>query len=275
MIKIKTYSIKKLTLTNELLISFINNFWSDIFNNIKDTSYLMLMCKVQFTNEEMGHRTLGHLRKVNYEDKELFIDYLTERLGLLNDSYMTHSILNISFSYIIKPGKCTDKNRALLQDLSDKNITAHSFNNMKLPISMDPRDYGKVLILNNLILENDKLIYRSIVELGTKTFKIDISKDLMVNTVKIQGAADLEWVDTRLSSDIEDSTTFKREIKKSTIYFMDGVKVLRKQQLNAKPFRKERIDNHLLSKFYTLDIETIKQDNKIIPYLISAYNGKD
>ena len=121
MIKLKTYSIKNLTLSNELLVTYINNFWGDILNNIKDTSHLMLMCKVQFSDETTGYRTLGHLRKVNFEDKDLFIDYLTQRLSILSDSYMTLPISNIIFSYIIKEGKCTEINRALLQDLSDKN----------------------------------------------------------------------------------------------------------------------------------------------------------
>jgi hypothetical protein len=36
----------------------------------------MVLVKVQFTKSEMGHRTLGHLRRLNLDDKDLFIDYL-------------------------------------------------------------------------------------------------------------------------------------------------------------------------------------------------------
>jgi hypothetical protein len=86
MINTKTYPIvNNVLLTNEILDSYINNFWSDVFTNIKDTSHLMLMCKVQFTESQdsnsLGYRTLGHLVKVNYSDKELFIEYLQERLN--------------------------------------------------------------------------------------------------------------------------------------------------------------------------------------------------
>jgi len=48
MIKLQTYSIDKLLLTNEVLEAYINNFWNDIFTPIKDTKHLMLMCKVEF-----------------------------------------------------------------------------------------------------------------------------------------------------------------------------------------------------------------------------------
>ena len=59
---------------------------------------------------------------------------------------------------------------------------------------------------------------------------------LLTNNVRIQGAINLSWVDTKISDDV-----FMREIKKSTIYFMDGVVVLRKQTLNTKPLKYEEI----------------------------------
>lgn len=64
-----------------------------------------------------------------------------------------------------------------------------------------------------------------------------------------------------------------REIQKSTIYFEDGVAVLRKQELPAKAFKKGSLDHKISNFFVTLDIETIKQNGKLVPYLICAYNG--
>jgi hypothetical protein len=44
MINQKNYPINnKLHLTNELLVTYINNFWIDIINDIKDTTHLMLI----------------------------------------------------------------------------------------------------------------------------------------------------------------------------------------------------------------------------------------
>ena len=199
MIKIKSYSItNNLTLTNELLGSYINHFWIDIFNNIKDTSHLLLMCKVNFSDENLGHRTLGHLRKVNFNDKDLFIDYLTQRLSILNDSYVTAPISEITFSYVIKAGQCTDDNRALLKDLTDRSLTTHRFNNMELPTSMNPSDYG-VILVDNYVQVGGESIHRFIVESGTKQYIIDVSSDGMSNTVRILGAIDLEWTDTKIN----------------------------------------------------------------------------
>jgi hypothetical protein len=222
MIKTQTYPINNLPITSELLTSFINSFWREIFNSLRDTNHLYLLCKVQFADQKVGYRTLGHLRKVNFEDKELFIDYLIQRLGLLTESYMVHAISNITFSYVIKEGRCNDSNRALLNNLEDKVSTNHTFNNMQLPISMNPKDYGKIEVFNE-IDENGLIFYRYIVTNGSRTYRIDMFERSSV--VTILGNIDLSWTDTRIDRSLD---TFMREIKKSTIYFMDGEVVLRK-----------------------------------------------
>jgi len=173
MIKLQTYSIDKLLLTNEVLEAYINNFWNDIFTPIKDTKHLMLMCKVEFKESEVGYKTLGDLRRVNISDKELFTEYLQERLGYLNDSYTSNSLDEIAFSYIIKEGLATD-NRRLLQDVSDKSLATHRFNNMNLPISMKPSDYGTVIGSTLFELEN---FTRYFVTDNRKVFQLDVSLD--------------------------------------------------------------------------------------------------
>jgi hypothetical protein len=268
MIKIKSYSINNSLLTSELLSSYIDLFWKEVFHQLTkgpSIQHLMLMCKISFNSKsmEMGYRTLGHLRRVNYEDKELFTGYLQERLGYLNDSYTSNSLDEITFSYIERDGLAID-NRRLLQDVSDKSLATHRFNNMNLPISMVPSDYG--LIRSTTIFET---FTRYIVTDNKKVFEIDVTLNGFVNNVSVLGLSDLKWTDTKLSEG------FKREIGKSTIYFVDGEAVLRKQLLSAKPFRKLVPDKKLTTNFLTMDIETIKLDTgKLTPYLICAYDGQ-
>lgn len=271
MIQFKSYSINKLTLTNQILVLYINRFWVDIFTNIKDNSHIMLMCKVQFSDESMSYRTLGHLRSVNFTDKELFIDYLSKRLTVLNDSYITVPITKITFSYITKTGFAVDTSAHLL-DLENKSQTTHIFNNMILPITMNPSEYGEIIVDNYVQLEGE-YFHRFVAVKGDKTYQIDVYNDGLINKVRILGNIDLSWMDTKIGEIGTD--IFKREIKKSTIYFMDGEKVLRKQILNAKPFRKLVYDAHQSNNFYTIDIETTNHNGKLIPYLICAFDGKD
>jgi len=234
MIKTITYPIKDLYLSKGVISTFISKFWNDIFTPLikdNDSLHLMILCKVEFTDEAQGYRTLGHLRRVNFDDKNQFINYLVERLGVLNDSYSSISISKITFTYIIKKGLATGT-RTLLLNMEDKVSTAHRFNNMNLPVTMLPSEYGDILATFSI-----DGFTRYIVKNITKTFQIDVSLDKLVNKVTLFGVSDLNWTDTFVSEGC-----FKREIGKSTIYFLDGVEILRKQTLVAKPFRRLKED---------------------------------
>jgi hypothetical protein len=132
MIQIKKYPIQNILLSKQVLSIYINKFWNDVFSQIKSGNHLWLMCKVNFTEAEQGYKTLGHLRRVNFTDKELFIEYLSERLGILSDAYISGSISEITFSYIIQEGLASKKDRQLLQDLTDKPTATHRFNNYNI-----------------------------------------------------------------------------------------------------------------------------------------------
>lgn len=121
------------------------------------------------------------------------------------------------------------------------------------------------ILAKEVLLNNIKYIIKSSTN---KFFEIISNIEGTINNITILGASDLKWMDTKVSEG-----SFKREISKSTIYFMDGVEVLRKQLVPSKPFRKTKVDKYLQEKFVTFDIETIRKDNKLIPYLICAYNG--
>jgi hypothetical protein len=187
----------------------------------------MILCKVQYSDTGLGnsnsYKTLGPLRRVEHKDLDLFINYLTERLGILIDSYNPTVKSKIIFTYIIKEGEISSSDRLLLQDLSDKKLPFYEFNKIKIPVSMNPSDYGTVLadkVVNNLT--------RYIITNNKRVFQIDVSLDQMINYVTILGASELKWIDTKLSD-----YAFKREIGKSTIYFLDGEIIIKKQTIKC------------------------------------------
>jgi hypothetical protein len=231
----------------------------------------MLLIKSQYTESVLGYRTLAHLRKrkVNFNNKELFIKYLVERLGILNESYQVLPISELLFTYIIKDGLATAEDQASLTHIEDKDLAWHRFNNKDLPITMDPYKFGEVKARQEI----ENFIRYIVLTSKNKLFQIDSSQEGLVNNVTILGGADLKWTDTAINYSID---SFKREIQKSTIYFLDGEVVLRKQVLSAKPFKSMKVDKVINESFITIDIETIKNsDNQLVPYLINAYNGID
>jgi hypothetical protein len=193
MIQTKTYPIQDLYLTKGVISSFTSRFWNEEYSLItssENQKYLMLLVKVQFTEESLGHRTLGHLRKVNFEDKNPFIDYIVERLSILNDSYTSNNISKIIFTYIVKEGIATGT-RTLLLDIGENETVSHRFNNMNLPATMIPSEYGVVRGISKF----DTFV-RHFVTNNKKLFQIDVSLDKLINNVTLIGASDLKWIDT-------------------------------------------------------------------------------
>jgi len=191
MIKTKSYILPNSLITSELLIAYISKFWNYVFSPLilnGVDQHLMVLCKVAY-NQPMfdanpAYKTLGNLRRVNHSDKELFQEYLIQRLGHLSDSYTTDSISNISFSYLTKEGLATDSDRRLLQDISDKSLASHRYNNMILPITMVPSEYGDIR-LTNYIQVGGESIQRFMVINGNKSYEIDVSSDGFINKVTV------------------------------------------------------------------------------------------
>ena len=266
MLKQQTYTLEysNLTITNDVLQGYIKLFWKDIFiplNSHNPNIHLMLLCKVQFVDSTMGYRTLADLRRVNFSDRGLFTEYLVNKLGVLSDSYKVTPVTKIIFSYAVKDGVAKN-NQHLFKEL-EYEVRAHNYNNLVLPLSMDPKDYG-VVILDSKVSDNKT---RYVIDNNGQTFIIDVTNNT-VNNVRITGAIDLAWTDIRLSDN-----TFKRIIGKNTLYIRDGIKVVSSKELNAKPFRKLTIDNKLtpVNKYMTIDIETVTIEGSVIPYLICGY----
>ena len=130
-------------------------------------------------------------------------------------------IFKVIFSYIIKDG-LAQGDRMLLQATEYK-VSTYNYNNLVLPLSMNPLDYGE-------IFHSDSS--KSVVRNGGNIFLFETSPDGLVNSVTISGAKDIKWKDTRISD-----TQFKREIGSTTHYIENGVIILSEKELNAKPFR--------------------------------------
>ena len=264
----KSYTLPQAAaLTTIILKHYINLFFSEVFTPLFSESkpvHLMIMIKVEFKDDSMGYRTLADLRKVNFDDLDIFTAYINDRLGILSDSYKDNPVKNIIFTYLVKDG-LAEGDRMLMQRTEYK-VSSHKFNNMLLPLTMIPSEYGEVLMSDSkrVIIKNSMNDF----------FNIDISIDntgATVHNVIISGAKDVKWTDTKLSE--EGGATFKREIGKSIHYIQNGAIVVSEKVLNAKPFRGISKDSKLVDSntIMTIDIETMLLENNQTPYLICGY----
>jgi hypothetical protein len=269
MIITKTFILpKNSTISHDILRGYINLFWKEVYKPLhnKDINmHLLLLCKVQFTDSNEGYKTLADLRKVNFNDKEMFIEYLIGRLGYLSDSYQVNPVSKLLFTYIVKDGIANDTRLLLNNPVYE--VTTHKFNNMQVPLTMDPFKYGEIIAEQEFTNDNKN---RYVVRNNLQIFVIDINKDATINNVHIQGAVDIKWTDIKISD-----TIFKRNIGKNTLYIKDGIIIVKEKQLTAKPFRKVKIDSALAANnFLTIDIETVIVDGNLKPYLICGYSNE-
>lgn len=183
------------------------------------------MCKVFYSEQQ--YKTIAPMRKLNFDDKDLFVEYLRLRLNKLVDTYQTETVLEICFSYIVFPGHASGHQK-LLQE-AEYTCESYGYNNYILPVTMNPSDYGNVVAIAKQNIHNDQTVNTYTIMNNKDFFIIHSSLDGTVNNVITDGG-ELQWTDTLISESI-----FKREINGSELYFKDGKCIVKTKNLKAKP----------------------------------------
>lgn len=189
----KSYTLEIGTpLHKDILTGYVNLYWNDVYQPLFDEAtsviqldkagkpidnliHLLLMVKVIFEDSTEGYRTLGDMRKVNIGDKDLFIDYITQRLGILSDAYRVNPVSEIVFTAIKMSGAASN---GLLLQKDEYQVTTHSFNKLDLPLTMDPHKYGTLLTKPEKTGDTTRYIVQNV-----NIFIIDITDEGTINQV--------------------------------------------------------------------------------------------
>ena len=262
------YINDSITLTNQLIKFYVEQFWTDVFTPLTNENpniHLMLMCKLEYDLliDNSKIKSLGQMRMVNFCDNNAYFEYLTGRLGILSDSYTVTPFNKLMFTFIIRDGLAPEGSHQLLIE-PQYECKAHSYNNAIVPVSMNPEDYGQL----DGTCKFDAFT-RYFVSHKNVTFYIDVYDGY--NKVQLKGPTDLTWVDTVVSEDI-----FKRDIIKNTIYYKNGEIVHRQKILNAQPMKTLSPDEVLTNNqtIMTIDIETYLNEDRVHkPFLIAGFNN--
>ena len=225
----KTYNLSVAnTISKRIINNMIRQFWNDVYlQNINKNPniHISVIFKVYFEKDSdgmnLGYKSLSPKLKLNYTDLEEYIDYMLEKIGILSESYHIDPIKKIVFSYNIEDGPAPE-NRIVTQlrkDLTKSTCAVHSYNNYVLPLSIDPKDYGKLVTKSE-----DQGILTQVLDNNKHLFKIEETHTLVngeviqANRVTIKEALKLTWVDTLIDSNI-----FIREVSKNTLTVRDGL----------------------------------------------------
>jgi len=265
----KNWNNLEIKLRNPILISKvllknnINKFWEDIINKLNDNQHILFILRLKFENNEVV--SASTLQKINKTNKNDLIEYLYDRLtAVSSETYTTKPIKSIIFSYGIRDGKIDQS----INEISSININQkyQIFYNNKLPIVQtgNPKEYGKILSEKNnqytISVHNKNLILLDMTYKDNK--KVNNIKYIKNNRIVAN------WTDT-----IIEENSIVREIGKSIYYYENMELVLVKVIKKSKPIEKIKVNNKLINKIITMDLETVLIDNIHVPYLLSWFDG--
>jgi hypothetical protein len=243
--------------TKDLFEKLFNKFWVTIENNFTNVNHMFILLKIKYNNGEFV--TIGKLQRLNFTDKQWYIDFIIENMEFKSEYYNETQIDSIIFSYGFKKGRIENKN-AIKSDL-----TFQKYNNHNLVISFNPLDFCKIISISKL---NNETLY---ILQDKDNLIIKILSSENQNSIEIFKNAYLiiKFTDLKLSE-----SKFIRIIDNKRYYFENNEEILFMKETKTRFISKTNKSKNLVNKFITLDIETYIKDNVLIPFCISIFNGK-
>jgi len=228
----------------------------NIQSGFNKNNHLFILFKIKYNNGEFV--TIGNLQRLNLTDKDWYINWIIDNMELKSEYYNETQIESLIFSYGFKDGEIPNK--------SILNVNYFLINNMELPISLTPTDFG---IISKIIdIPNGKLFIIT----NDKGQIIMINKYSNYNEVEylINGKSVIKFRDEFISVN-----KFMRIIDNKKYYFEDNQQILFTKEVKTDFIKQTKKAKDLVNNFITLDIETYVKDNILTPYCVSIYDGKN
>jgi hypothetical protein len=248
-----TIRITPSNFTKDLLESNLNKFWNEIVSpNVSEDQHIIFLFRIQWDDNQFA--TIGNLQKLNNDDKDYIFNYILDEIKDKSEYYLEQSIISIVFTYAIREGRTLEK-------ILSKDTQFHHYQHHKLPISMDPLNYGELL---------DQIGDKYWVQVNETNVAI-ISIEDKINKVKFfrKGKLRYEYTDRLI-----DNQTFIRTLGNKEWIFRNNEQLLYQIEKSSKFIQPLTRTETLQNKFLTLDIETFIKDGVHIPYSVCIFNGE-
>lgn len=248
-----TIRISPSIFSKELIKINLNKFWTSIVEKeLKDDQHIIFLFRIQWSDNQFV--SIGNLQKLNKEDKDYILNKIVDNMIDKGGYYLEQSILSLVFTYAIRKGKALEK-------VINTNIQCHNYQHHKLPITMNPLEYGKLI---------DKFGDTYVIQVNPKNIAT-ITQLENYNEVKFYKSGEItyEWIDKWI-----DNNTFSRILGKKEWIFKNNEQILFKTEKPAKFIQPLVRSETLTNKFITMDIETFIKDGIHVPYCISWFDGE-
>jgi DNA polymerase type B, organellar and viral len=243
--------------SKELLESKLDIFWKEVIETkLSENQHIWLLFKLQWSKTQFV--TIGKLIKLNKEDKDYLLEYILTNMEQKEEYYKEQSIQNMIFYFTIKKGRTKDK---VSLDSSNLNIQYQYFHHHKLPITMNPLEYG-ILIkqIDNIFVVQVNRTNTAIIKQLENFNNVEFFKE---------GNLIYEYKDHKI-----DESTFIRSILNKHYTFKNNKLVVLTVEKTVNFIKNLKPSSRLINNIITLDIETFIKDGIHIPYVISWFDGE-
>ena len=179
----------------QIITNNIKQFWTENIDNISKDLHLLILTRIKFDNGE--YSTLGNLQRLNKDDKDYYINYLSSILELNSDHYISTPIIDFTISYGFREGILPNK-----QFNKDKDIKYLTYYHYKIPLTFDPLKYGKLLDHSANIYIIHKLIKTNLAIIKV----LDPENQIKVLIFK-SGVLVLKYLDTKVKGALPPQTS--------------------------------------------------------------------
>jgi DNA polymerase type B, organellar and viral len=223
-------------------------------NKLSDNQHIWMLFRLQWSNNQFV--TIGKLVKLNKEDKNYVFDLIMKNMEDKSDYYKEQSLNSMIFSYTIKKGRAKDK----ITLESNINQQYQNFKHHKLPITMNPLEYGLLI---------EKSDNKFIVQINRTNIAIITQYDEL-NEVKFfkEGQLIYKYKDHKI-----DDSTFIRTLNNKKFTFKNNELVLLTINKSSNFIKSLLVLSNLSNKTLIMDIETYIKDGILVPYLICWNDG--
>ena len=242
--------------TSSLFKTNFNKFWKNIQSGFNKNNHLFILFKIKYNNGEFV--TIGKLQRLNLSDKDWYINWIIDNMVFKSEYYNETQIESLIFSYGFKSG--------IIPNKINLNVNYFLINNMELPISLSPTDFG---IISRIIdIPNGKL------------FIVTNDKGQIIMINKFENYNEVEYLMNgnsliKFRDEIISVNKFMRLIDNKKYYFEDNKQIIFTKEIKTNFIEQTKKSRNLINNFLTLDIETYVKNEILTPYCISIYDGKN
>jgi hypothetical protein len=191
-----TFYLKSEAILSEKLINLaVTNFFDVEVAKLPSNHHIVVIFRI--VSSDNIHKTLGSLKVLNKEDVDYYKAYINNILAYKLNEYDDIEISKIVFSYGIREGLPPENTKVIPEGKS----ILQNYKHYKLPITMDPLQYGNPVNVFNV---NDGLTVYVIQSNNGNVFNIEVTinseTNLKTNEVKAfrKGMLILTYEDTQI-----------------------------------------------------------------------------